>query len=76
MDVRFYERRCCRIGTALGREDRRAIQLVQNPPSGDDRFWHTRHMPIHSGHVNLDRGLGPRRGRGRIASHARNGDRR
>ena len=36
---------------------------MQNLTSGDDRFWHIRYLPIHSNRVlNLDSGLGPRRG--------------
>ena len=77
MDVRFYEPRGDRIGAALGREDRRAVQFMQDPARGDDCLRHARDMPVHGGHVDLDRGLRPRGGRHRIVRHARNGgDRR
>ena len=73
VDVRFYESRRARIGTALGRGRKRAIQFMKNPASGDDCFWHTRDMPINSSHADLNRGLRPRGGRYPIGSHARNG---
>ena len=65
MNVCLHERRV----VGLGRRDRRSIELLQDPTSGNNRLGHTRDLAIHGRHIDFDRGLRPCQGRRSVINH-------